>query len=51
MTGESLRRTGQGRHGNMENRASSPDSLETDKLGARIGGLGTRVIGAEPCGP
>ena len=24
---------------------------ETDKLGARVGGLRTGVIGAEPCGP
>ena len=29
----------------MENRASSPDSLETDKLGAGIGELQTGVIG------
>ena len=32
----------------MENRASSPDSLETERLGARVGGLCFRVIGAEP---
>ena len=35
----------------MENRASSPDLLERDKHGARIGGVRTGVIGAEPCGP
>ena len=39
-----VRRTGQLRHSNMENRASSPDSLEMDKLGARIGGLRMGVI-------
>ena len=37
-----VRRTGQRRHSNVEDRASSPDSLETDKL--RSG-----VIGEEGC--